>query len=299
MIEEGLAFTTTKKQPAKKLELSEEDKEFIAKKNSEGLSSLKIAEELFKRTVLPLSAEWRLVHAFLEAASGQSQESNGELLDYVSPKADSRVVSKINEAAGLSLDIQKINRQHQICVERLKANLSNSRFTTIMNNYTNKKDRELFEHEFIRLTWDKPDLTSDELNLYMNVCKEIINLEIVSKHLSKLNDMFDDTDGQQDMSMRLSDVIKAKSSEYHACEGRIESLTKKLQGDRANRIQNKTKQNASILAVVQAFQDEEERANMVKMAEMQKQLIKEEAERLEGMAEWKARILGISKEDII
>ena len=32
---------------------------------------------------------------------------------------------------------------------------------------------------------------------------------------------------------------------------------------------------------------------------MQKETIKEEAERLEGMAEWKARILGIGQEDVI
>jgi hypothetical protein len=32
---------------------------------------------------------------------------------------------------------------------------------------------------------------------------------------------------------------------------------------------------------------------------MQKAVIKKEAERLEGMAEWKARILGISQDDAI
>ena len=39
-----------------------------------------------------------------------------------------------------------------------------------------KKTELLFEHEFVRLTWDKPDLTADEINLYLNVCKEVINL---------------------------------------------------------------------------------------------------------------------------
>jgi hypothetical protein len=38
---------------------------------------------------------------------------------------------------------------------------------------------------------------------------------------------------------------------------------------------------------------------MLRIAEMQKLAIKEEAERLEGMAEWKARVLGISQEDVI
>lgn len=300
LIDEGLQFSTTERKAKDKIELTEENKNFILRKNGEGMSSLKIAEALFGKEVSPLSQEWRLVFDFLQESIGESRDiGDGELSDYSPPKADSRVVSKINEAAGLSLDLQKMNRQHQICVERLKSNLGNSRFIRIINNYTDKNDRELFEHEFIRLTWDKPDLSSDEINLYMNVCKEIINLEVISKHLNKLNKLFDETDGQQDFTMRLSDVIKAKSSEYNACENRIESLTKRLQGDRAARITNKTKQNASILAVVQAFQDEEERRNMVKMAEMQKQIVEKEADRIEGVAEWMGRILGISKEDII
>ena len=149
------------------------------------------------------------------------------------------------------------------------------------------------------MTWDKPDLTADEINLYMNVCKEIVNLEVISKHLNKLNDIFDIANDQEEMSVRLAEIIKAKSAEYHQCENRIENLTKKLQGDRSERMKNKHKENASILALVQYFQDEEERINMVKIAEMQKALVKEEANRLEGMAEWKARILGLSIEDAI
>ena len=38
---------------------------------------------------------------------------------------------------------------------------------------------------------------------------------------------------------------------------------------------------------------------MIQIADMQKQVIKEEAERFESMSSWKARILGISKEDAI
>ena len=38
---------------------------------------------------------------------------------------------------------------------------------------------------------------------------------------------------------------------------------------------------------------------MVRIAEMQKELIKEEAQRLEGMSAWKARVLGISVDDVL
>ena len=58
-------------------------------------------------------------------------------------------------------------------------------------------------------------------------------------------------------------------------------------------------ENASILSLVEMFQSEEERQVMVKIAEMQKATIKEEADRLESMPEWKARVLGIGKNDVI
>ena len=43
------------------------------------------------------------------------------------------------------------------------------RFIQVINTYSGSEDRRLFEAEFIRSVWDKPDLTSEELNLYINV----------------------------------------------------------------------------------------------------------------------------------
>ena len=303
MIEAGLKFKTARRVKQEGIQFSEEQEKFIVEQANTGLSSLAIAELLFpNKEVKPLSLEQRAVHSVIKEINpdySPSQDSDVGLSSYVAPKSTSRIIKKINDATGNELLEEKINRQHKICVDRLGINLNNSRFVKIVNNYTSKEDRELFEQEFIRLTWDKPDLTADEINLYMNVCKEIVNLEVVSKHLNKLNDMFDIANDQEEMSVRLAEIIKAKSSEYHQCETRIENLTKKLQGDRATRMQSKQKENASLLSLVQYFQDEEERANMVKIAEMQKALVKEEAHRLEGMAEWKSRIMGISQEDVI
>lgn len=303
MISSNLKFKTARRAKQDSIQFTEEQEQFIIAQANTGLSSLAIADLLFpNKEVKPLSLEQRAVHSIIKEINpdySPSQDSDVGLSSYVAPKSTSRIIKKINDATGNELIEEKINRQHKICVDRLGINLNNSRFIKIVNNYLSKEDRELFEQEFIRLTWDKPDLTADEINLYMNVCKEIVNLEVVSKHLNKLNDMFDIANDQEEMSVRLSEIIKAKSSEYHQCETRIENLTKKLQGDRATRMQNKHKEHASLLSLVQYFQDEEERANMVKIAEMQKALVKDEAHRLEGMAEWKSRILGISQEDVI
>jgi len=302
LIENDIKFNTQFKGKQDPIIFSKEQREFIIQQAEQGLSSLEIAKLLFPdKRVGPLSLEQRAVLEVIREVNPEIMPSKdgGALHDYLPPKSLSRIVKKINDSCGLNLDDKKLNRQYQICAEKLGIHLSNSRFLKIMNNYLDLSDRELFEQEFVRLTWDKPDLTADEINLYLNVCKEIINLEVVSKHLNKLNDMFDVADDQTEMSVRLAEIIKAKSSEYHQCEGRIENLTKKLQGDRSERMKQKTKNNASILSIVQLFQEKEERDNMVRIAEMQRQTIKKEAERLEGMAEWKARILGISQDDAI
>jgi hypothetical protein len=73
----------------------------------------------------------------------------------------------------------------------------------------------------------------------------------------------------------------------------------KLNGERAKRVANQVQRNASIISLVQLFQDEEERKLMIKMSEMQKKVVQREADAIETMPDWKARVLGITKEDAI
>lgn len=293
----GLRAQTTKRPKSDEVTLSEEQIEKVLEMEGENFNTSQIADVLFNKEIKRLSNEWRAVNDIL----GQDREAPADepSVTYASPQAISRIIKKINDSTGYGLEENKMSRNQRTCCDRLRINLSNSRFVAIVNNYINSRDKELFEQEFIRLTWDKPDLTPDELNLYMNVCKEIINLELITSHLQKLNDMFESADDQDEMSIRLAEIIKAKSSEYHQCETRIENLTKKLQGDRGARLANKQKDTASFLSIVQLFQEEEERQNMVRIVEMQKQVIKKEAQKLEGMAAWKARVLGIGIEDVL
>ena len=111
--------------------------------------------------------------------------------------------------------------------------------------------------------------------------------------------MFNEVEDQQDMTVRLAEVLKSKTDEYDKCEKRMESLIKKLNGDRAERLKNRFKENASILTLVRNFQIQEQRNQMIEIAEMQKKLVEEETDRLDNMESWKARILGISKKDAI
>ena len=297
-----IQYKTSKYEKVGELPLTPEQEQFIEDQAANGISALRIAELLYPdRPISAMGLEHRTVAAHIRNSGCENNAVSDDAMfvKYQTPRSLERVINRINEATGEKIDKDRLTRHHKVCAEKLAINLSNSRFQKIINCYTSQDDRNIFEQEFIRMTWDKPDLTADEVNLYMNVCKEIINLETTSRHLDKLNKMFEETQEQNEMSIRLAEIIKAKSSEYHQCEGRVESLIKKLQGDRRERISSRQKENASILSIVQLFQDEEERANMIKIAEMQKSLVTEEGKKMETMVEWKARILGISLEDAV
>ena len=64
--------------------------------------------------------------------------------------------------------IDKVKNKENLSFEESKA-----AFELLMEGKV--EDQELFEAEFIRATWDKPDLSADEVNLYVNVCVDYIN----------------------------------------------------------------------------------------------------------------------------
>ena len=301
LIDEGFGFNTRERKK-QELVLTDEQKSFIIEYAKDGMSAFQIASVLFPEVnMTPLSKEMLEVNAYLkEHAPDEVDPMEDSVGDrYTAPTTLLSAARKINKYTSEDLKVERLSLQDKNCIEALISFLHAPRFNSVINNYNASLDRELFEAEFIRATWDKPDLSADEVNLYINVCVDYINLKNISAHIEKLNRMFNEAEEQQDMSIRLAELLKTKSEEYNQCEKRMESLIMRLSGDRAKRIANRREENASILNLVQLFQDEEERKIMVKIADLQKQAVEEEAERFEKMPQWKARVLGISKGDIL
>lgn len=295
-------YKTTKHPKVKGVNLSAENKEFILQNVDGGMKAFEIATLLFEgRRVTPLSKETLTVAEFISKNAPDEVHVNDTALgqNYKPVKELGAIIEKVNDCADQNLNEHKLTVQSKKSLETLLGFLKAPRLVQTINNYTNKNHRELFEAEFIRATWDKPDLTSDEVNLYINVCIDYVNLMNIQKAVDKLNHMFEQCEDQREMTVRLAELLKTKSEEYNQCEKRMESLITRLNGDRAKRVQNKHQQNASILSLVQLFQEEEEREVMIKIAEMQKELVEEEADNLESMPDWKARVLGLRKEDVI
>lgn len=300
--EENIDFRTTKHEKVEDIEISPEQKEFILEYARDGINPYQIAALLFPdKGVTPLSKETLVITEFLNenGPEGQIAEATGYTFQYIPPSTPTVIVNKINEASSTEWQPNKLSIAQRDCVDSIKRYMSSPRFSQTIGAYLDENDRLLFEAEFVRAVFDKADLTNDEVNLYINVCIDYINLKHIQKAMNKLDKMFDEAESQQDMTVRLAELLKTKSDEYNQCEKRMESLIQKLQGDRAKRISLQREQYASILSLVQIFQDEEERKRMVMIAEMQKEAVKEEANRFEDMADWKARILGVGRNEIL
>lgn len=294
-------YKTTQKEKRESIEFSQEQKEFMIQYAKEGMSAYEISKILFPEVnVTNLSKEVTEVAKFIEDVDFRLMHPSESAMNsqYFPPKSISRIIKKVNEYCQQDLEENKLDRTTLDYLESSMRFLSAPRFVQVINTYSSNEDRRLFEAEYIRSVWDKPDLTSDELNLYINVCMDYIHLKNISRAIDKLNRMFEECEDQQDMTVRLAELLKTKSEEYNQCEKRQETLIARLNGDRKERIKNKHKDNASILSLVRVFQNEADRKRMVDMAEKQKMLIAQEADNLERMDVWKARVLGISKDDV-
>ena len=293
--------------PAKE-ELSDNQKEFIEQNIQSEMSPKQITELLFatkiqssKTANFYATAEYRAVHKYIKETHPDLlvENESGINQKYSVPRSLKTVLNKVNKWCGQSLNEGKLSLQHRKFLERLLVYLSSPRFIGNYDAYSSIPDKDLFEAEFVRSVWDKPDLTIDEINLYINVCMDYINLRQIDIKKNKVNQMFSETQEQNDLTLRLTEILKTISEEYNQCAKRIDQSIQKLNGERAKRIDKHHQKNASILNLVELFQDEKERQMMIQIADLQKQAIQEEADKFESMSSWKARILGISKEDAI
>jgi len=284
--------------------LSVEEQDFIKRHYTPDLTKKEVAKIIWpeesKRRNFFESEKFVLMSEFINNEFEQINLRDDVLVEkYSPPRVLSSLVKKINKIVMKEFDAEKLSMQDKKCLERLLTYLAAPRFIQVINSYATREARDLFESEYIRSSWDKPDLTADELNLYINVCMDYVNLREIEIQKQKLNQMFDETEGQNDLTMRLTEMLKTKAEEYNQCTNRIDKMLAKLNGERSKRIQNQHQRNASIISLVQLFQDEQERKLMIQMADMQKKVVYEEADKMEKMSEWKARVLGISKNDAI
>jgi len=301
------AFASHEYQPKAKIELTEEQKTFI-EENVDTAHPLGLAKIIFKNNELTgLHQETRVVNEFIQTLKEdepeeQIEEPQTEDGDYKQPKTHITTLARINKYIPTKIDKDKITRVEKRCVKLLMGYLSTYRFLHQINNFSVLVDKELFESSMIRYTYDKPDLTQEEVDQYIVLSVEVVIASNIQRRVERLNRLLDtsanDTEGRR-IAMSLVDAINTAQTEYHQSINRQQKLLGDLKQTRSAKLKNQIQENASILNLVQVWKEEESRKKLIKLATLRKKTLAGEIENLTGMDEIKCKILGLSHGEIL
>jgi hypothetical protein len=292
-------------QPKGLIELTLEQKEYIGN-NCSTMNGLEIAKILFKNEALTnLCQETRSVLEYIKTLPTNIKYNNQDnenipTEEYRPPKSEERMIAKINRYILDGIDKNKLTHKNKKEISSLIGYMNTYRFSHQINLYDDEKDRELFESSFVRYTYDKSDLTQEEVDQYIVLSTEVVissNIQQTINVLQNQIDMAIQEDGK--IPMALVEASNTARKEYNDCVNRQQKLLNDLKIKRSEKLSKQVKETASIINLVQMWKEEESRNKLLKMAEMRKQVVEKEIDRLSSMDEIKAKILGISKDEIL
>lgn len=287
----------------KDVTLSEEQKEYITN-NVYTMKAVEMARILFGNDKINnLNAETRVVNDFIKELSPRDLYADPNDVpqnDYKPPRTHPAAIIKVNKYVLDAIDKSKILPKQKKDIESLIGYLSTYRFVHQINTYSTEADRELFESSFVRYTYDKSDLTQEEVDQYIVLSMEVVisfNIQETIQIIQRQIDQEVETGGK--IPMTLIEANNTARTEYNQCVTRQQKLLSDLKEKRSSRLSKQIKATASILNLVEMWKDEESRQKMLKLAELRKQSIKEEVDRLETIDEMKAKILGIDEDEVL
>lgn len=287
------------------IELTDEQKEYTSN-NCHTMTGLEIAKTLFKNQALTnLSQETRSVLEYMKNIPSNIKYNNNEAQniateEYRAPRSEERMIAKINKYVLDGVDKNKLTAKTKKDINSLIGYMNTFRFTHQINLYEDERDRDLFESSFVRYTYDKNDLTQEEVDQYIVLSTEVVissNIQQTVNLLQNQIDLATQEDGK--IPMALVEASNTARKEYNDCVNRQQKLLNDLKVKRSEKLSKQVKETASILNLVQMWKEEESRLKLIKMAEMRKQVVEKEIDRLSSMDELKCKILGISKDEIL
>jgi len=285
------------------LELNEDQKEYL-KNNASLLKPLELTKNVFDNDALTtLSQEFRTITEFLKTADVKvySEPARDFTIEqYKPPKTFYAAVLLINKYIHNKIDKDKATHQQKKEVDAVIGYMNTYRFGHQISTYQSNQDRELFESSFIRYTYDKSDLTQEEVDQYIVLCTEVIISSTIQETIQMLQIQIDQevTNGGK-VPMSLVEASNTARSEYNQCVARQQKLLNDLKVKRSDRLSKQIKQNASILNLVQMWKEEESRKKLLEMAEARKKTLKKEVGKLATLDDVKARIMGITEDEVL
>lgn len=285
---------------------TEDQLNYIAE-NGENMRPSDIARILFPDKSGGLIQETKSVVTVLDSLDikySKEIEPPTIIEDYAPVTTDHKIIAVINRAnPDAKYSITSLDSEKKRCIAAVKKHLNSSRFIQMVNSIRNPNHRIVFEEEFVKDVYDKPDLPPPEVAAYMNLANEYVISLIVTEQINNLNDRLkeatDDTEDGRKYSKNLVDAATTKAKEFNDCHSRMDKLRQDLIGKRHDRLKHMSDVNKSLAKFVELAKTEEGREYMLKLAEKREEELKQETIRISNLSDLVAEIHGISVSEIL
>lgn len=306
-----LKFRSGHEYKLKTYNLTNSEEEFV-RNNYTTMTGHEMAKTIFgnssishrdRRTIAVINKIKEIVD---RSSSAQPFENPNEIstTEYKPPRSTERAFVRIKKYVNTPFGgKEQLGPKENKCLNALINYLSTFRFSHQINGYESNTDKDLFESSFVRYTHDKPDLTQEEVDQYIVLSQEVVISAKIQRRVERLqvhlDRQADESEEGARISMGLVESINTAQTEYNQCVNRQQKLLNDLKEKRSDRLKKLVNENASILNLVELWKEEESRQKLIKIAELQKQDVKDEIGRLSSIDEVKARILGLTEEEAL
>ena len=99
--------------------------------------------------------------------------------------------------------------------------------------------------------------------------------------------------------MSLVEAISSRQTEYNQSVNRQQKLLNDLKVKRSDRMKQMSEASASVVNLVEMWKEEESRKQMIQLAELRKEALSEEINKLSDMDEIISRIMGSSEDEVL
>jgi len=283
------------------IDLSEEQKERITELST--LPIKDIVKDIFPNEAShsALSQEYRTIKTFVESLPVEILSPPTPVIgEYEPPNTFDKTLNKVNSYIHEKIDKKKISNKQSNELNSIQGYMNTVRFVHQINSYETTDQRSLFESSFVRYTHDKGDLTQEEVDQYIVLSTEVVISTTIQRTISAIQAQIDaELENSSRVPMALVEAGNTARTEYNQCVTRQQKLLSDLKVKRSDRLSKQVKANASILNLVELWRDKESREKLVKLAELRKKALREEVENLGSMDEVKARIMGLSENEVL
>ena len=222
--------------------------------------------------------------------------------DYRPPQSDDIVIGKIN-AADPSANFVKanLNGHQRKCVKTLRNHLNSLMFVIDINSYKKSIERKLFEQEFIKSVYNKPDMIPDDIAASINLAGLYVRRIQIQEMINLLDNRMKNTlEGDEKTSMVFSEDLKSKTAEMNKCLDGIAKYHKQLNESRSKRMAAESQFHQSLAPYIQKVADENNRIAMLRAAKVYNdQVLMAEINKLSDLPQEIGEIHGISINEIL